>query len=310
MYIIGVTGYSGTGKSTSAKKLSETFENVKYIEGDYWMHQIPEHFKDLMIETYGRDKIESTKSAGKLLGIIFQDTEKGKAFFDKVMPWMNEQFMQALEDARNQGTEYVVCDWALLPALDIWKQSDMRVKVDTSTPDERYNKLFERGLGNRKDLLQEKTEEERKKAFSAYKKRDDFVDAIIGNAKDDAFLLENNFDYDTLQNRVNILNELAMLKNKFKSNMEMASVIREIENCFKNVNGIVSPEVVLTAIREKIDISLMNSELGESENPKLNKKNIAELAKQESVLIETSNASEIFVKAEKTVEQDREIEQE
>lgn len=218
MYIIGVTGYSGTGKSTAAKMISEKFDNAKYIEGDYWMHKIPEQFKDLMIEVFGKEKVESIKNPGKMLGLIFQDTEKGKQIFQKAMPWIEEQFSQALESAREQGIEYAVCDWALLPALDLWKQSDMRVKVDTQTPEVRYNKLFERGLSNNKELIEKKTPEEKATAFKSYKKRDDLVNSIIGESKDDVEFLENDFDFHSLKEKVDSLYQLAVSRNNAKQN--------------------------------------------------------------------------------------------
>ena len=60
------------------------------------MHLIPTKFKDLMIEKFGKDKVDSEKSAGKLLEIVFQDTERGSAFFKEIMPWMNKMVLKLL----------------------------------------------------------------------------------------------------------------------------------------------------------------------------------------------------------------------
>lgn len=264
MYVIGVTGYSGTGKSTAAKKISEKFDNAKYIEGDYWMHKIPEQFKDLMIEVFGKEKVESIKNPGKMLGLIFQDTEKGKQIFQKAIPWIEEQFSQALKRAQEQGIEYAVCDWALLPALNLWKQSDMRVKVDTQTPEIRYNKLFERGLGNNKELIEQKTPEKKVTAFKSYKKRDDFVNAIIGEFNDDVEFLENDFDFQSLEEKVDSLYQLAVSRNKAKQNE--------------------------------------SSEQANNQPPKLNKQNVGKIAREEAVLKEIKHADEVYQEAEHSLE--------
>ena len=205
MNIIGVTGYSGTGKSTAAKMLAEKMEKAKYINCDDWMHLIPTQFKDLMIKYFGKDKVESGKNAGQLLGIIFQDIERGPALFKEIMPWMNEQLSNEIEKAQADGFENIICDWALLPALEVWSQCDLRVKVDSPTQEERYAQLLSRSFSKRSDVIANLTDEEKKMRYTAFKERDNFVDAIIGASIESDVVVKNNYDSETLEKRINEL---------------------------------------------------------------------------------------------------------
>lgn len=247
MYVIGVTGYSGTGKSTAAKIISEKFEKAKYINCDDWMHLIPTQFKDLMIEKFGKDKVDLGKSAGDLLGIIFKDTERGSAFFKEIMPWMNKQLSDSIDKAQEDGFETVICDWALLPALDIWKQCDSRVKVDSPTQEERYEKLLERSFSGRRDIIANLTDIEKLKRYSSFKKRDDFVDTINGITTDVDIVLENNYDSETLEKRIN---ELCGTINK-KLHKITSSDIKKIA---KKDNVVAEKEnaIQTRAINEKV----------------------------------------------------------
>lgn len=205
MNIIGVTGYSGTGKSTAAKMITEKMEKAKYINCDDWMHLIPTQFKDLMIKYFGKDKVESGKSAGQLLGIIFQDIERGPALFKEIMPWMNKQLLNEIEKAQADGFENIICDWALLPALEIWSQCDLRVKVDSPTQEERYEQLLGRSFSKRSDVIANLTAEEKTRKYTSFKERDNFVDAIIGVSIESDVVVENNYDSETLEKRISEL---------------------------------------------------------------------------------------------------------
>lgn len=149
-------------------------------------------------------------------------------------------------------------------ALDLWKQSDMRVKVDTQTPEVRYNKLFERGLSNNKELIEKKTPEEKATAFKSYKKRDDLVNSIIGESKDDVEFLENDFDFHSLKEKVDSLYQLAVSRNNAKQNK--------------------------------------SSEQTNDEQSKLNKQNIGKIATEEAVLKEMEYADEVYRNAEHSLE--------
>ena len=146
----------------------------------------------------------------------------------------------------------------------------MRVKVDTQTPEIRYQKLFERGLNNDKTLIDQKTTAEKAAAFSTYKKRDDFVNAIIGENTEDAIFLENNFDFQSLQQKIDYLYQLAVSRNNNKTNQILED----------------APQI--------------------EEQPKLNKTNIGKIAREEDVVKEISYTDEIYKKAEQSLELNQE----
>ena len=109
------------------------------------------------------------------MGVIFQDIERGPALFKDIMPWMNEQLLNEIEKAKSDGFENIICDWALLPALEIWSQCDLRVKVDSPTQEERYEQLLGRSFSKRSDVIANLTDEEKTKRYTSFKERDNFL---------------------------------------------------------------------------------------------------------------------------------------
>jgi dephospho-CoA kinase len=150
MYIIGVAGGTGSGKSTLCKILAEKIPNSEIIDGDALMNATLDacggFFSRLLGETLQWDdewrvKVnyfsEHPDRISEAIAIALRYITGGSlAGFDKCL-------VSAIEAARGHisgsisrrleslpaKTRAVIIDWANLPALDIWKSCDLKIIV-------------------------------------------------------------------------------------------------------------------------------------------------------------------------------------
>ncbi len=140
--IIYITGKSGSGKSTYAKRLASEL-NYKYIDIDRIGHKIYEN-SEIMEKVYHLFgdciKDENGNFDRKKLGkIIFSEgnSEKVKQFNE--LTWEHMQKLIDLEMVDN-----LVMDWFLLPNTKYWAKSAIRILVKSFDDELRLEKIIKR----------------------------------------------------------------------------------------------------------------------------------------------------------------------
>ena len=203
MEIIGITGLSGTGKTTIAEKLSEILPNAKCETGDKWMFKIESEFRELARATWGDEILESKEKT--LLEYIFEQGEQGIEFIRKTLPWINQKILEEMKKYEEQGKEYFIIEWALLPVLDIWENLDCRFYVNSDN-EKRHSMLLKRTKGYCDE----------KKAQI----RDEFAAFAFEEIGENVIQLTNDFTEESMQEILTIIAEnisglVIQQKNKY-----------------------------------------------------------------------------------------------
>ena len=142
MNIIGITGKSGSGKSTFASLLAKELK-CKHIDIDKIGHDAiyrPE-ILDTLCEKFGTEILdENGKLDRKKMGdIVFTQRHKMNELSDLTWEFMQQQ----LDSILSQDDETIILEWILLPHSRYWKKCDCKILV-TSNDDKRKNIVMER----------------------------------------------------------------------------------------------------------------------------------------------------------------------
>ena len=176
MITFGLTGFSGTGKSTLGKQMQEKIPNAKYLDGDIYMYGTLTHFKELTERMWG-DSIY--KPNGDLsFTCVTTGGEKGRQFMRLVSPWISKQIENEIKQAKEEGIECFVIDWTGLSSLEVWKKLDVKVHV-VSEEERRHEMLSKRAF--------------RGCTPEFAKKRDEFFSYAYENMEKSVLNCENDF---------------------------------------------------------------------------------------------------------------------
>jgi dephospho-CoA kinase len=138
--LIGVTGKSGSGKSTFARALANQL-NYFYVDIDTIGHEVlstPDAIQRLL-NVYGTNIFVDGKLDRKLLGdLVFNDRHEMANLTDIVWADMKAKIDNILKEHSN-----VVLDWILLPHTPYWNLLDKKILVKSDT-DTRIQKVLER----------------------------------------------------------------------------------------------------------------------------------------------------------------------
>lgn len=124
--IIGITGKSGSGKSTYADKLSKD-NGYFVVHVDEIGHEVLERddIQTLLINTFGSNSVDNGIVDRKYIGdIIFTNRHLYKCLSDFV--WSS---IKAEIDALISSHPNVILDWLLLPHTHYWKMCDKKILV-------------------------------------------------------------------------------------------------------------------------------------------------------------------------------------
>ena len=142
MKLIGITGKTGTGKSTIARTLAQKL-NGQYVDIDKIGHQATSdpHIAKKLCDIFGSELLDSNETIDrkKLGNIVFSDTDKMQNLTDITWKYMEQE----LDNILLQKQQYFAFDWALLPKVKFWDMCDIKILV-TSDDTVRKKRILER----------------------------------------------------------------------------------------------------------------------------------------------------------------------
>ncbi|WP_459587983.1 dephospho-CoA kinase [Corynebacterium camporealensis] len=149
MKFIGLTGGTGSGKSTVAKLLAA--RGWELVDADQIARDIVAPGEPALAElsdAFGSDILQAngTLNRGELASRAFSSPEKTELLNSITHPRINEETQRRFDAAREAGEDFVVYDMPLLVDKGLHKDMDVTIVVDVEV-EERVRRLVEyRGL--------------------------------------------------------------------------------------------------------------------------------------------------------------------
>lgn len=193
MKLIGITGKTGTGKSTIATALAQKLDG-RYVDIDKIGHQATSdpHIAKKLCDIFGNALLDSNRTINrkKLGTIVFSDTDKMQILTDITWEYMEHK----LDNILLQKQQYFIFDWALLPKVKFWDMCDFKILV-TSDDTIRKKRILER------DHISEEYLEKRESATLNYSKLSfDFI-------------FDNNYTKDSIDSFIEVIYDKIMNEN-------------------------------------------------------------------------------------------------
>ena len=149
MFLVGLTGNIGSGKSTVAQLLSERGATI--IDADVLARRAVEQGTDAfraIVERWGRAILsaDGALDRGALRRIVFSNPAELEQLNAMVHPEVERMRTSLVEQARQRGDRLVVCDIPLLFERRMTERFDRIVLVDAPRPVRLERLVRERGL--------------------------------------------------------------------------------------------------------------------------------------------------------------------
>lgn len=142
MKLIGITGKTGTGKSTIATTLAQKLDG-QYVDIDKIGHQATSDpiIAKKLCNVFGNELLNENGNIDrkKLGNIVFSDTDKMQILTDITWEYMEQE----LDKILLQKQQCFIFDWALLPKVKFWDMCNFKILV-TSDDTIRKKKILER----------------------------------------------------------------------------------------------------------------------------------------------------------------------
>lgn len=131
--IIGITGKSGSGKSTIAKMINEIIPNSCVIDVDKIGHEAlrnPKILKNLL-KKFGDQILDDIGNIDrkKLGAIVFKENSKMKDLTDETYHYI----LQRIDNIVKSAKGIVILDWILLPEHPIWKNCNLKILIKSDS---------------------------------------------------------------------------------------------------------------------------------------------------------------------------------
>lgn len=138
--IIGITGKSGSGKSTYARQIAEEngFRVVHIDKISHGIMNLPA-IKARLIDIFGDEVIKDCTVDRKYLGdLIFENRHLYKEMSDLIWDMMKNHIDHIISTHEN-----VILDWILLPHTHYWKMCDTKILM-VADEEERKRRVMKR----------------------------------------------------------------------------------------------------------------------------------------------------------------------
>ncbi len=180
MRVIGLTGGTGSGKSTVSKIAADM--GILVIDADVVAREIVQKGEKALEEitsTFGKDVLleDGTLDRKKLGRIVFADKEKLKLLNSITHQYIIERIKQKKEMERVNGAYHIIVDAAILIESGLYKQCD-EVWVVIAHKDQRLKRIIQRDCLSREDALN------RINAQMPTEVMREYASEIIDNSKD------------------------------------------------------------------------------------------------------------------------------
>lgn len=142
MKLIGITGKTGSGKSTFGKLLAGKL-NCKYIDIDKIGHSAisDSSISKKLYQEFGQDILDDNKNIDrkKLGNIVFSDKNKMDILTNLTWNYMQNK----IDNILSQNEDYYILDWALLPSVKYFNICDIKILI-VSEDIKRKEKILKR----------------------------------------------------------------------------------------------------------------------------------------------------------------------
>ena len=143
MKVIGITGKSGSGKTTFATRLANKI-NAIHVDIDKIGHESTVQLEILeeLCDKFGKEILDDNGKLNrkKLGNIVFEEKQKMNELTDITWGYMQKQ----LDDILKQNEKDIVLEWILLPQENkYWDKCDLKILI-TANDTIRKNKILER----------------------------------------------------------------------------------------------------------------------------------------------------------------------
>lgn len=142
MKLIGITGKTGSGKSTIGKFLSQKL-NCIYIDIDKIGHEATSNssIAKKLCEEFGEDILDNNKNIDrkKLGNIVFSNKDKMEVLTNLTWGYMQNK----LDNILSKNDNYYIFDWALLPMVKYFDMCDIKILI-TSDETKRKERILKR----------------------------------------------------------------------------------------------------------------------------------------------------------------------
>lgn len=195
MKVIGVTGNSGSGKTTICEIICE-IANAKVVDADEVAKSLDfpgSEYVDKIAELFGQDILENGKLNRKKLGSIIYNDIHSKLELDKItFKYVGAELTKRLEVLKNEELDYIVLDVPLLIESELNLSCDFVISV-TASHENKVERIKSR------DNISEEVARQR----LAIQKDEDFY------YRNSDFVIENNGDRSLMKNSIErILKEI------------------------------------------------------------------------------------------------------
>jgi len=142
MKTLGVTGHSGSGKSTFARLLSDSLLGSKLIRADDLMYESILYYRHVFERIFGLTVSENSITTFRQAGIE-AGVREWHEYLKMILPYMDYRINNVIRDTE-ASLNYIVIEWFHLPLTRIWQSLDCRVLIVAADDDIRYDELIKR----------------------------------------------------------------------------------------------------------------------------------------------------------------------
>lgn len=193
--VIGITGKSGSGKSTISRLFKEIDQSMQIVEIDKIGHKSHEDplVKKQLLKDFGREIFNEdfTVNRKKLSEIVFSNKEKMDKLCDATIDYMEREVDKLISKSSN-----IILDYALLTEMKCFDKCDVKILVKSS-------------------YLMRSTRV--KKRDNITSKKYDEIDANSLEYQEDKFdyIINNTLDIKNLRKAVGEIYEKSFVSRKF-----------------------------------------------------------------------------------------------